>query len=214
MNPTVKESAGTAETKRLGIFGGSFDPVHIGHLILAEQACDALHLDMVYFMPCADQPLKPGQASASGELRKDMLACAIEGNERFGILEVELQRGGTSYTVDSLEEISARFPGQRLYFLTGGDKLAELHRWKHLSRIGELCGFAVFPRPGSRLEVPDKLCENLHIQFAGDGRHFDISSSEIRRRVAEGKSIRYLVPRGVERIIYDRHIYGVCKQEV
>jgi nicotinate-nucleotide adenylyltransferase len=193
---------------RIGILGGSFDPIHVGHLILAESACEAFSLDKVYFMPCADQPLKPDQVLAPGRVRKEMIQAAISDNPQLGLLDVELVRGGVSYTVDSLEELAVMFPDQDRYFLTGADKLHELHRWKDIGRIGALCRLGIFSRPGSDLVVPDNIPANLHISFAKDNRQFDVSSREIRLRVAEGRSIRYLVPGAVEEIIMKCHVYG------
>jgi nicotinate-nucleotide adenylyltransferase len=198
---------------RLGILGGSFDPIHVGHLILAEQACEEFDLDQVYFMPCADQPLKPRTSAASGQIRKAMILAAIEDHPGFGLLDIELVRGGVSYTVDSLEELSVQFPDFDRYFLVGADKLSELPCWKDLHRIGELCFFGVFPRPGTWLTPPD-LPANLRMYFAQTTREFDVSSSEIRRRVAEGRSIRYLVPKQVENMIFAQKLYKDGSWEV
>jgi nicotinate-nucleotide adenylyltransferase len=193
--------------RRIGILGGSFDPIHIGHLILAESAQECFELDTVYFMPCADQPLKPGAACASGAMRKKMILSAIEGNPRLGFLDIELERGGISYTVDSLEAIQVMYPGQVLYFLIGADKVAELPLWKDIERVVALCRFGVFPRPGVEIAA-DRAPEGAKLVFAPYGRNVEISSSEIRRRVAEGQSIRYLVPDSVGMIIAERHLYG------
>ncbi|MFU8780533.1 MAG: nicotinate-nucleotide adenylyltransferase [Kiritimatiellia bacterium] len=193
--------------RRIGILGGSFDPIHIGHLILAESALEAFELEMVYFMPCADQPLKQGGASASGEMRKHMILAAIEGQPRFGLLEIELERGGVSYTVDSLAEIRTKFPGQVPYFLIGADKVEELPQWKNITHVATLCRFGVFPRPGVEISTSE-LPEATELVFAPYARRIEISSSEIRHRVAEGLRIRYLVPVEVEMIIAERHLYG------
>lgn len=197
-----------AGERRIGIFGGSFDPVHTGHLILADSALHVFGLERVWFMPCADQPLKPGLAGADGETRKRMLMAAIEDHPGFGLLDIELERKGTSYTVDSLREIRARFPDVEVYFLIGADKLSELVLWREITEVVTLCRFGVFPRPGLRLDPDVALPEGADIVRAGYARQIEISSSEIRHRVAEGLSIRYLVPAGVEMMIAESHLYG------
>lgn len=199
---------GTDE-RRIGILGGSFDPIHIGHLILAETALEAFELEQVFFMPCADQPLKPGAAHADGEARKQMILSAIEGHPFFAFLEIELERGGCSYTVDSLEEIRTRYPEYVVYFLIGADKVGELAEWKDIHRVASLCRFGVFPRPGAGGTSLAVSPDNLVLEYAPAARRFEVSSSEIRHRVTEGQSIRYLVPDGVEMIIAERHLYGL-----
>jgi len=194
--------------QRIGILGGSFDPLHIGHLLLAESALEAFELEQVYFMPCADQPLKPGGAGADGQMRQRMIESAIEGHPQFGLLDLELVRGGTSYTVDSLAGIRQRFPDVTVYFLLGADKLGELRQWREIGRVVQLCRFGVFPRPGQTRPDPADLPAGAVIEYAPYARQIEISSSEIRRRVAEGQSIRYLVPDSVAMMIAERHLYG------
>ncbi len=199
---------GTDE-RRIGILGGSFDPIHIGHVILAETALEAFELEKVFFMPCADQPLKPGAAHADGEARKQMILSAIEGHPRFELLEIELERGGCSYTVDSLEAIRTRYPEYVVYFLIGADKVEELAEWKDIRRVGMLCRFGVFPRPGAGVATRETVPDHLVLEYAPAARRVEVSSSEIRHRVAEGQSIRYLVPDSVGMIIAERHLYGL-----
>ncbi len=199
---------GTNE-RRIGILGGSFDPIHIGHLLLAEAALEAFELEQVFFMPCADQPLKPGAAHADADARKQMILSAIEGHPCFELLDIELERGGCSYTVDSLEEIRSRYPEYVVYFLIGADKVEELADWKDIRRVGTLCRFGVFPRPGAGVATRETAPDNLVLEYAPAARRVEVSSSEIRHRVAEGQSIRYLVPDGVEMLIAERHLYGL-----
>ncbi len=198
---------GTNE-RRIGILGGSFDPIHIGHLILAEAALEAFTLETVYFMPCADQPLKPGLAHADGDSRTQMILSAIEGNPAFAFLDIELARGGSSYTVDSLDEMRTRCPEYVVYFLIGADKVMELKQWKDIDRVASLCRFGVFPRPGVGSSRIDAEVHNLVLEYASSARRIEVSSSEIRHRVAEGQSIRYLVPDSVGMLIAERHLYG------
>lgn len=207
MNTMLGDLLGSGE-RRIGVLGGSFDPIHMGHLILAEAALEVFALEQVFFMPCASQPLKPGAAHADEAARKQMILSAIEGHPQFELLDIELERGGVSYTVDSLEEIRGRFPDRTIYFLIGADKLRELVQWKDIGRVVALCRFGVFPRPGEPLSVPAGLPAAIDVAFAPYGRQIEISSSELRHRVAEGQSIRYLVPGGVEMIIAERHLYG------
>jgi len=203
----LENMLGTDE-HRIGILGGSFDPIHIGHLILAETAMEAFELETVFFMPCADQPLKPGAAHADGDSRTQMILSAIEGNPAFAFLDIELARGGSSYTVDSLDEIHARYPEYVVYFLIGSDKVMELKQWKAIGRVASLCRFGVFPRPGVGGSKIDAEVPNLVLEYAATARRIEVSSSEIRHRVAEGQSIRYLVPDSVGILIAERHLYG------
>lgn len=197
---------GPAE-RRIGILGGSFDPIHIGHLMLADTALEVFELEKVYFMPCADQPLKAGGAHAGEDARKAMVLAGIEGHPGFSFLGIELERGGCSYAVDSLEEMHKRYPEHVLYFMIGADKVAELPQWKSVERLASLCRFGVFPRPGGHAD--NKLaCEHgIQLDYAPYARQVEVSSSEIRHRVAEGQSIRYLVPDSVGMIIAERHLY-------
>jgi nicotinate-nucleotide adenylyltransferase len=199
---------------RLGIFGGSFNPVHLGHLLLAQTALERFDLDRVLFMPCAVQPHKDRRALASATHRAAMVEAAIQDNLAFELLDIELRRGGVSYSVDSLREIRSRYPAADLFFLIGADTLLELHGWKDIDAVLSLCAFIVFARPGYDLQSlspaalklpppwPDRLVRNVC-----SVRQIDISSSDIRHRVAEGLNIRYLVPQPVEMIIMEHHLY-------
>ncbi len=201
------ESGADSVQRRIGIFGGSFDPVHLGHLILAQSALEHFGLQEVCFMPCADQPLKRGLACADAGSRRDMLDAAIEGNPFFRLLDIELQRGGISYAVDSLRTLHTQWPDCAFTFLIGADTLAELHHWYKIEELGRLCRFGVFGRPGpSRVSASD-LPLGVEVEYAGASRMIDISSTDIRRRVAEGLSIRYLVPDCVQMMIMERHLY-------
>lgn len=201
---------------RIGILGGSFDPVHIGHLLLAQTACEQLNLDRVLLMPCARQPHKPGSPAAPGELRREMLDAAVRDDLRIDVLDIELRRGGVSYTIDSICEIKRLFPKAELFFLIGADAVRDLHRWKDIDRIQALCTLRVFARPG--FDVATLLPEDvgLPLEMASEllenvirTRQMDVSSSEIRYRIAEGMSIRYLVPPEVDMLIFEHHLYCV-----
>jgi len=211
----VINATGNRRRERLGIFGGSFNPVHLGHLLLAQTALEQFDLDRVLFMPCAVPPHKNPHVLASAVQREAMLEAAILDNLSFDLLDIELRRGGVSYTVDSLREIRSLHPHADLFLLVGADTLMELHGWKEIATVLSLCEFIIFARPGygvhalepSVLKLPPPWPERL-LQNVCSVRQIDISSSDIRHRVAEGLSIRYLVPQAVEMIIMEHHLYG------
>lgn len=211
-----QELADRQQEQRVGLLGGSFDPVHLGHLILAESAREHFGLRQVCFMPCADQPLKAGGPQADAESRLAMLEAATADHPAFRVLDLELQRGGTSYTIDSLRQLHRQHPRFVYYFLIGADKVGELARWKEIDSLAKLCRFGVFNRPQADAADPPALARNLQIEYAGASRQIQISSTEIRDRVCAGRSIRYLVPGRVEGIIAERGIYryraGVIEQ--
>lgn len=199
---------------RLGILGGSFNPVHMGHLLLAQSALDGFDLAKVLFMPCHIQPLKDPTMLAAPEHRVAMLEHAISDNLQFEVLDIEIARGGPSFAVDSVREIKARYPEADLFFIVGADTLSELHRWYDVYTLLSLCTFATFSRPGQ--DVLEFSEDDLHLdppwgahllKTVARGRMLDISSSDIRHRVAEGMSIRYLVPPLVEMYITERRLY-------
>lgn len=209
-----------ASGPRIGILGGTFNPVHNGHLLLAQSAIEAFDLCRILFVPCAFPPHKSTTELADAGHRVAMLQEAIEDDLRFEICDVELRRGGTSYAVDTLLELRELFPGAALHFIIGTDTLPELHLWKDAGRLLTLCTFVAFARPGCGPDVvlekdirldppwPQRLLENVQ-----SSRRVDISSSEIRYRVAEGMSIRYLVPRGVEMYIAEHSLYGSSREQ-
>lgn len=208
------KAGGIRTGERLGILGGSFNPVHTGHLLLAQTALEQFDLDRILFMPCAVQPHKSAELLAPAALRETMIEAAILDNLSFDLLDIELRRGGVSFSVDSLREIKNLYPHADLFFLIGTDTLTDLHRWKDIYTILELCTFAVFSRPGFdaqglspeqlrlRSPWPERLLQNICRL-----RQIDISSSDVRHRVAEGLSIRYLVPQTVEMILMEHHLY-------
>jgi nicotinate-nucleotide adenylyltransferase len=208
-------AAGVAESgaaKRIGILGGTFDPPHIGHLWLASLAADALGLGRVLLMPAARPPHKGGQTISNAADRVMMTRLAITGDPLLDLTLVEMERPGPSYTVDSLVELRASLGSHEgLVLIMAADSFAEIATWREPDRLLELAEWAVGPRPGSPL--PDRAV--LRERFGAaesrihllDGPSLDVSSSEIRRRVAAGRSIRYLVPRAVEELIADRGLY-------
>jgi nicotinate-nucleotide adenylyltransferase len=193
----------------VGLFGGTFDPPHYGHLVAAQEAHWRLDLERVLFLPARQNPLKRGEAASSVEARIAMVERAIAGDPRFELSRLDLDRPGPSFTVDLLRGLAA--PKQELFFLVGADVLAELPRWHAPLEILELTTLVVVNRPGAAL--PD-LAE-LEGRLPGAARHVrliqspgvDISSSDLRARVTAGQPIRYLTPPGVERYILDHRLY-------
>ncbi|MBV9126280.1 MAG: nicotinate (nicotinamide) nucleotide adenylyltransferase [Planctomycetes bacterium] len=199
---------------RIGIFGGTFDPVHQAHLVIAEQCREQAQLDQVWFIPAARPPHKQDRPLTPFHQRVEMLALAIAGNPAFRINELEKDRPGLSYTVDTLQELHHRHPGQEFFLLVGSDILPDLPHWREPERIAQLAGFLVWPRPEGLRWNPDQVRSALglapdfplEIQWM-QGLQFDIASHDLRRRVGEGRSIRYLVPRAVECYIGAHHLY-------
>jgi len=186
---------------RLGVYGGAFDPPHLGHLVAASDACDALGLDRLLWVPSAVHPLKAVGTAAS--VRLEMVRGAIAGDPRFDADDLELRRTGPSYTVETLRELRAREPRAELFFLTGADNLADLPRWREPDEIARLATLAVVSRAGESLPVGGP-----YPAIAVTVTRLDVSSTEIRRRVAAGQSIRYLVPEAVRAIVARERLYG------
>lgn len=182
---------------RIALFGGTFDPIHHGHLILARDAIEQLKLDRVIFIPAALSPHKPGTFPAPTGLRRDMLAAAIAGEPGFAMDECELERSGPSYAIETVELMRGRFAGAELFYLIGNDNLEKLDTWHRVDELRQLITFVVFDRGGmsntSRKSV-------LH-------RRIDVSATEVRQRIARGTSIRYLVPDAVRALIERNHLY-------
>ncbi|MBU0676645.1 MAG: nicotinate-nucleotide adenylyltransferase [Verrucomicrobia bacterium] len=200
--------------QRIGIFGGSFNPVHNGHLIIAQDALDHFELDQVLFIPSAVPPHKTNTELIDESHRVAMLERAIEGDPRFQVNAVELDRGGTSYSIDTVKALQAIYPGDELFFIIGGDSLLELHTWKDIDELISLCEFIILARPGSQIQDLDPEVLKLPAEAVGRllgniamGHVVEISSSDVRMRVAEGLSIRYLVPDAVEMYIYEHRLY-------
>ena len=185
----------------VGLFGGSFDPIHHGHLIVARIAAEALGLDQVRFMPARAQPLKGGRHGASAAQRAAMVELAIAGEPGFALEPIELGREGYSYTVDTLRALREREPGLEPVLLLGMDAAADLPRWKESAAVLGLARVAVFARPGSpALEVPGawRVVEVPALE---------ISATELRRRAAAGRSIRYWVPDAVADYVATHGLY-------
>ncbi len=184
-----------------GLLGGSFDPVHHGHLIAADRAAEALGLERVRFVPCARQPFKPAGPVASAEHRCAMLTLALAGHPRFVLDPLELERPAPSYTVDTLRALRAREPRERFVLILGADAAAHLPRWRDVDEVARLAEVAVLTRPG----VPE--APSAYVTHAVATPAIEISASEIRARCLAGKSIRYLVPDAVAEYIGRHRLY-------
>jgi nicotinate-nucleotide adenylyltransferase len=190
---------------KVGIFGGTFNPPHMGHLIVAERVRADLELSRIVFVPSFISPHKQDREIASGEERLMMLRLAIGGDRRYDVSDLELRRGGVSYTVETLAEMARNLPSDELFFLLGMDNLVEFDTWKDPGRIAELATLVVMARPGfPRPERPP--VEGLKLIYR-DVPEIAISSTDIRHRVLGGDSIRFLVPDAVEQYIRGRGLY-------
>ena len=193
---------------RIGIFGGSFDPIHLGHLILAEQCREQANLEQVWFIPSSLGPHKTDGAQSTDRQRTEMIELALAGHEAFVLSKIEIERGCVSYTVDTLSEIQESQPNDELFLLMGDDSLENFDSWREPKTICELATPLIVNRPGSgqvELSVLKKYVDHdRYERFEAElirSPAIQISSSEIRQRVAVGKSIRYLTPRAVEKYI-------------
>jgi len=181
---------------KIGIYGGTFDPIHHGHLILGRQACEELKLEQLIFVPAAVSPFKKA-AHASAEARLSMLKAAIEGQDGFSADDCELKRSPPSYSIDTVLQIREREPKAELFWLIGADNVGGLSKWHRFEELSKLVQFVVL----------DRACRGEKQPYAVIERSIDISATEIRNRVASGRSIRYLVPRAVEEIIRRGNLY-------
>jgi len=197
---------------RLGILGGTFDPVHVGHLALAEAARTAFGLARVLFIPAAVPPHKPGGAVAAAEDRLAMVRRAVDAAPYFAVSEVELERQGPSYTVDTLANLQQRHPGAELYFITGADEVLALDTWHDPQRLLQLARFIAATRPGFDLSRLAQLESRLGPVARGrllplEWLELGLSSTDLRRLLSEGRSVRYLVPERVAEYIEERRLY-------
>jgi nicotinate-nucleotide adenylyltransferase len=183
--------------KKIAIYGGTFDPVHHAHLILARQAIETLGLDKVILVPAAISPLKKAAPVASGEVRLAMLQAAVKGEPEFEVNECEVLRPPPSYTIDTVEDIRRRECDAAIYCLIGEDNVEQLPRWHRFAELEKIVRFVVLDRSGKQ---PSHSYQLIH-------RRIDISATEIRRRVAQNESIRYLLPDSVEEIIQREKLY-------
>ncbi len=199
-------------SRQIGIMGGTFDPIHEGHLITAEAVRSELGLDTVLFIPAAIPPHKLHQQVASAQDRYIMTQLAVCSNPHFIASDIELRRKGASYTIDTILELRARYGSDmEFYFFIGADAVNDLDTWHRVDELLQLCRFVTATRQGTELDVTrlhdrfgDAGCQRIH---RIDTPQLEISSTDIRRRVREGKSIRYLVPQAVREYIEKEGLY-------
>lgn len=189
--------------QRIGLFGGSFDPVHLGHLLVAQAAREELQLTRLFFIPAAQSPFKPAQVPAPAEQRLRLLRLALAGQSECEIDDQEIKRGGVSYTIDTVRDYARRFPGAQLYYLIGADHVPQLPRWRDADELAGIVEFVVIPRPGQGA-VP------LPAPFRGRalaGFPLGVSSSQIRERIRAGRPIDLLVGPALAEAIRNNRLY-------
>jgi nicotinate-nucleotide adenylyltransferase len=188
---------------KLGLFGGSFDPVHVGHLLVARAAVEELGLTRLCFIPAAQSPFKPENKPAPAPERLRLLRLALAGNPGFEIDTQEIKRGGISFTVDTLRDYARRFPQAELFYLIGADNVPQLPKWREAEELARLAQFVAIPRPGLAAAA-------FPAPFRGrtfTGFPFGVSSSQVRERVKAGLPIDYLVPPPVAEAIRNNQLY-------
>ncbi len=208
----VARAAPDEAMRRIGVLGGTFDPPHVGHLWLAALAADVLDLDRVLFMPAAQPPHKGGRLISKGTDRLLMTRLAIHTDPTFELSALEMERPGPSYTIDSVVELKRLYPDAPLFLVMAADSLAQIDTWREPDRLLDEIEWAVGPQrraPSRRIRRSWRIASAIarRASTCSTGPSLDVSSSEIRRRVAAGHTIRYLVPREVEELIIDRKLY-------
>jgi len=199
---------------RVGIFGGAFDPIHVGHLVLAERVRDEAGLDLVRFLPSYKPPHKTDRDLTRFETRCDMVTLATTGQPAFVLDAIEKELPPPSYTVNTLRELAARHPADEFSLIIGADSLHDLPTWYEPRELLKLAELVVVPRPGVGLVTAGELAASLGVD-ASEVRLrvvacplMEVASRDLRRRVGEGKSVRYLVPRAVEEFVRERGLYA------
>jgi nicotinate-nucleotide adenylyltransferase len=206
----MEKTHGAKMEARLGILGGTFDPPHYGHLALAENARVQLSLERVLFVPAGQQPLKRARLTSPVHHRVAMVEAAIAGNAGFGMSRVDVDRPGPHYTDDMLALLHEAHPEAELFFLVGGDSLAQLPEWRDPADIVRQARLAVMPRLGWEVDVValERAVPGIQQRLTWlDAPHLDIAASDLRRRARAGLPLRYLVPPGVEAYIHEFHLY-------
>lgn len=198
--------------RRLGIMGGTFDPIHYGHLVTAEGARYSFGLDRVIFVPSGRPPHKPGHIVSNPLDRYKMTCLAVASNPFFCASAIEVERPGPSFTIDTVRAVMQLYPGAKIYFITGADALLEIFKWKDFDILLTICNFVAATRPGYRLfelrektaSLPSGLKQNISYM---EVPALAISSTEIRQRVHDGRPVKYLLPESVEDYIKKNKLY-------
>jgi nicotinate-nucleotide adenylyltransferase len=207
-------SKGTNNISRYGIMGGTFDPIHYGHLVTAEGARYEFGLDKVFFIPAGQPPHKANLKLTDPWQRFEMTKLAVATNPFFETLPLEIERPGPSYAIDTIKELTRQYPGKQFYFITGADAVIEIINWKNADELLSMCFFIAATRPGIKLDdmkrkvnaLPQELNKNI---FCMEVPALAISSTDIRQRVTGGRPIKYLLPEKVEQYIISHNIYRV-----
>lgn len=197
---------------KLGILGGTFNPIHIGHLIAAQEVQDSLMLDKVIFMPTGNPPHKEEREVVSAEHRLQMVKLAVDKNPVFEASDLEVNRGGKTYTYDTLMDLKKTYKDCEIYFIVGFDTLKDMDSWKNINDVFKMCIFVVVNREAPTSEVTDEI-NHKRLKYSSDIRMVTIpdirvSSTEIRERIKEGRSIRYLMPQDVVDYIRYKGLYN------
>jgi nicotinate-nucleotide adenylyltransferase len=190
---------------KIGFLGGSFDPVHFGHLIAAQDVYEQYHFDRLFLVPAAQAPLKAQDMQSVTEDRLAMLRAACEWDHRLEIADYELNKGGVSYTIDSVRHFQQQFPHDELFWIIGGDQLPLLHKWKDINKLAAMVEFIFLERPGHPSK-PHTDIPGLRLHRC-DGHLIEISSSELRQRVRHGRSLNYFCPQKVIAYIESKKLY-------
>ncbi|MCC5805474.1 MAG: nicotinate (nicotinamide) nucleotide adenylyltransferase [Opitutales bacterium] len=193
--------------KRLGIFGGTFDPVHTGHLILARDILERAGLDHIVFLPAARNPLKTDGPLASGKDRADMLRAALRGSDGFSVSTVDIDRPPPSFALETVAALRREWPDACFAWIIGRDQLSGLHRWHRIDDLAAEVEFIVLRRPGPDTGLPERPSLRLRVM---DTRLMELSSTEIRQRIAAGKSVDFFVPSAVIEVIDKRSLYATA----
>ena len=188
---------------KLGIYGGSFDPVHLGHLLVAQAAIEELGLDRLFFIPAAQSPFKPNEKPAPDSIRLQLLRLALAGKTNCEIDEQEIRRGGISYTIETLRDYAKKIPGAKLFYLIGADNAAKLNEWREANELARLAEFVATPRPGGASAIFPPPFRGRTLK----GFPLGVSSSEIRARVKAGLPVENLVPPFVAEAIRAARLY-------
>ena len=194
-----------SEEIKTGFLGGTFDPVHMGHLLAAQDACEMMDLDRLYFIPAAQNPLKSQAPLASAEDRMAMLELVTANNPRFGLLDIEIGSGGTSYTVDTVETLREKFAGHRLFWVIGTDQVSDLPRWRRITDLARMVEFICIERPGYVL--PASLGISDLRLYPITGHPNDADSSGIRERLGKGLPVDSLLPPEISGYISKNKLY-------
>jgi nicotinate-nucleotide adenylyltransferase len=197
---------------KIGIMGGTFDPIHHGHLIAAEYARESMKLDRIIFLPSGMHPFKNNKNITNSQTRVKMTKLAISSNPYFEISLMGVNRKDTSYTIDDIRDLKVKYPNDELYFIIGSDIIYEIEKWKEFNKLTKLCKFVLFDRWGKEEEHINKKIEELEAVYKlniekVESPLINISSTTIRNRRSEGYSIKYMVPKSVENYIIKYGIY-------